>query len=140
MKLTEEDPFILHARSARSGPLRAYGKGRQEGLLRKDERQEATILALQRVYEELAAAYPARTRRHGSGLTLLEAPLAAEQAQQHWWSGLFAGRDTAHDAPENPGVKGLYMYGGVGCGKTMLMDIFISTAPPEFKVGTNVLP
>lgn len=26
------------------------------------------------------------------------------------------------------------MYGGVGCGKTMLMDIFVKAAPPEFRV------
>ncbi|GLI64849.1 hypothetical protein VaNZ11_008232 [Volvox africanus] len=31
-------------------------------------------------------------------------------------------------------VLGLYMYGGVGCGKTMLMDLFVSTAPSHFKV------
>lgn len=31
-------------------------------------------------------------------------------------------------------AKGLYMWGGVGVGKTMLMDIFVSTAPKEFKV------
>lgn len=32
-------------------------------------------------------------------------------------------------------VKGLYMYGGVGCGKTMLMDLFVRAAPREFQVG-----
>lgn len=31
-------------------------------------------------------------------------------------------------------VKGLYMYGGVGCGKTMLMDLLVSAAPREFQV------
>jgi hypothetical protein len=34
-----------------------------------------------------------------------------------------------------PAVQGLYMYGGVGCGKTMLMDLFVKAAPPEFQVG-----
>jgi predicted ATPase len=27
------------------------------------------------------------------------------------------------------------MYGGVGVGKTMLMDLFVETAPTEFQVG-----
>ena len=27
------------------------------------------------------------------------------------------------------------MYGGVGCGKTMLMDLFLLSCPPYFKVG-----
>jgi predicted ATPase len=31
-------------------------------------------------------------------------------------------------------AKGLYMWGGVGVGKTMLMDIFVQSAPKEFKV------
>ena len=31
--------------------------------------------------------------------------------------------------------RGLYMHGGVGTGKTMLMDLLVETAPPEFKVG-----
>lgn len=36
-------------------------------------------------------------------------------------------------APAPP--RGLYMHGGVGTGKTMLMDLLVETAPPEFKVG-----
>lgn len=32
-------------------------------------------------------------------------------------------------------VPGLYMYGGVGCGKTMLMDLLVASAPKEFQVG-----
>jgi predicted ATPase len=31
--------------------------------------------------------------------------------------------------------RGLYMHGGVGCGKTMLMDVLAAAAPPHFKVG-----
>lgn len=30
--------------------------------------------------------------------------------------------------------RGLYMHGGVGVGKTMLMDLLASSAPSEFKV------
>lgn len=32
-------------------------------------------------------------------------------------------------------VRGLYMFGGVGCGKTMLMDLLVASAPREFQVG-----
>lgn len=31
-------------------------------------------------------------------------------------------------------INGLYMFGGVGTGKTMLMDLFVQACPPEFQV------
>ena len=31
-------------------------------------------------------------------------------------------------------IKGLYMYGGVGTGKTMLMDLLVNAAPVYFQV------
>lgn len=31
-------------------------------------------------------------------------------------------------------VQGLYMFGGVGVGKTMLMDLFVFSSAPEFRV------
>jgi predicted ATPase len=38
---------------------------------------------------------------------------------------------------QRPAAKGLYMYGGVGCGKTMLMDLLVASAPREFQVATQ---
>ncbi len=35
--------------------------------------------------------------------------------------------------------KGLYMHGGVGTGKTMLMDLLVGSAPPDFKVGNLMI-
>ena len=32
-------------------------------------------------------------------------------------------------------LQGLYMYGGVGVGKTMLMDLLAHSAPYQFQVG-----
>jgi predicted ATPase len=56
-----------------------------------------------------------------------------------WWSGLsrmMRGQTPGQHgvAQTGAGVKGLYMYGGVGCGKTMLMDLFVDTCPSNFKV------
>lgn len=45
------------------------------------------------------------------------------------WQELLGGQA---EKPKVP--KGLYIYGGVGTGKTMLMDLFAEVAPPEFQV------
>jgi predicted ATPase len=45
---------------------------------------------------------------------------------------------TAGPGGRRPSIKGLYMYGGVGCGKTMLMDLLVAAAPREFQVRVPV--
>ena len=37
-------------------------------------------------------------------------------------------------AAEKPKLQGLYMWGGVGVGKTMLMDLLAHSAPRSFQV------
>ena len=103
----------------------------------QDERQELTITRIQQVYDDLQARLGGdRSLRKGRGLTLLDAaPASIGSGGGGWFGGLFGGgggRDesTAAAAP----VQGLYMYGGVGVGKTMLMDLLAQTAPPNFNV------
>jgi len=119
------------------GPLNAYQEGLAEGILRKDPLQEATIHNLQRLYDEIVKVYPPTTkeRRSGSGITLLEAQVVPEANSQPWWSTLFSSVGPDPDDPEakkGPKIKGLYMFGGVGCGKTMLMDFFAACSPADF--------
>ena len=55
----------------------------------------------------------------------------------HRWSSLLgggSGSGSSQSAAGQEQIQGLYMYGGVGVGKTMLMDLLVSSAPPEFKV------
>jgi len=62
---------------------RAERSGR--GRPRQDPRQEHTVLALQRLYEELCAAFSVgRPRRRGSGLTMSD-HVGAPQKEQHAW-------------------------------------------------------
>ena len=48
--------------------------------------------------------------------------------------GDYLSKKSAPAQPGVPKVKGLYMFGGVGTGKTMLMDLLVNSAPPQFKV------
>lgn len=124
------------------GPLVAYREGREEGLLRADPRQEATIEQLQRLYDELLKVYPPPvSRSKSSRLTLIDAgPTAAsDEEERPWWrfKSLLDGirsSPTNEDTVVDPQIKGLYMYGGVGCGKTMLMDLFAACSPTQFMV------
>lgn len=61
------------------------------------------------------------------------------QQKPSFFGSLFGGSKKAAKStiPENL-PKGLYMYGDVGCGKTMLMDLFFDTLPPNIKDKTRI--
>jgi hypothetical protein len=104
VNLTQGDPFLEAARSVRSGPLRAYRKGREAGLLRKDARQEATVLALHRLHQDLEHAFPPLTRRPTSGLTILDAaPPDEAAAERPWWKKVFSRGDAGEGEEGGPG-------------------------------------
>lgn len=68
---------------------------------------------LQRVWQEVDTAAPRAT---SSGLTLVDA--VDEGPSWKLWNLLAHSLD---DAPDPVAVQGLYLFGGVGSGKTMLM-------------------
>lgn len=125
------DPFLARpdvAATAR-GPLALYAARRAAGRVRRDARQETAILELQRVYDDVTGGAGAAR----SGLTMMDAmPDGGDGGG--WLSSLFGGKDDAA-APAAPAPRGLYMYGGVGTGKTMLMDLFVEAVSPVVKVG-----
>lgn len=86
-----------------SGPLADYRAGLKAGTFRADPVQELAVEKLQSLHRVLKAYEP-------------KAGLAV------WASRL--GLGSAAPAPQ-----GLYLYGGVGRGKSMLMDLFFRTAP-----------
>ena len=45
-----------------------------------------------------------------------------------------------HQAEAPPPPQGLYMYGGVGCGKTMLMDLLVEAVPGQSSRHAGPLP
>jgi len=79
----------------------------EHGEVRRDPAQEAVAAALDRLIADLASKR-----------------LAAKGSSLGW---LFARKRPS------PHVKGLYIHGGVGRGKTMLMDLFFSLVPVQRK-------
>ncbi|DAZ98397.1 TPA: hypothetical protein N0F65_000111, partial [Lagenidium giganteum] len=57
------------------------------------------------------------------------------KAATSWWQRL-AGSDTTStsSSPTHPVPRGIYMHGGVGCGKTFVMDMFFDHVPVEQKL------
>jgi len=95
-------------RHVSDGPLFAYRGLKRAGTLRPDPAQELAAEKLQSLYNAVRRYRPST----GPG---------------GWKERLGLGR--RREAPP----QGLYLYGGVGRGKSMLMDLFFDAAPVEAK-------
>lgn len=92
-----------------NGPLSLYRQRRGSGTLRADPDQELAAEKLQSLHHALARYQP--------------------QSGKSGWRERFG----LSRRPAEPAPQGLYMYGGVGRGKSMLMDLFFETAPADKK-------
>ncbi|MCP8940503.1 cell division protein ZapE [Alsobacter sp. SYSU M60028] len=86
--------------------------------------QTYRALVAQGAIEEDAAQKEVVRRLADLGAALSERGLARKKSALGW---LFGKR------PPAPPVRGLYIWGSVGRGKTMLMDLFVDTVPIESK-------
>ncbi|KAF8165583.1 AFG1-like ATPase-domain-containing protein [Crassisporium funariophilum] len=100
-------------------PLRQYQKLIDTGVLRGDDHQTRIIQKLQDLHDQLLTYKPPVIPELVSTNSLL--------------SRLFYRETPIPTSPPNSAPKGLYLYGDVGTGKTMLMDLFYQTLPPSLK-------
>lgn len=87
-------------------PLKSYEKQIDDGLLHKDSVQHKAVKVLDRVRDNLVDRYEGEEKRF-----FLAKMLPVKRSYVH----------------------GVYMYGGVGRGKSMLMDLFYEALPAEVK-------
>lgn len=98
----------VQQRTPTEGPWSFYSKQVSDGALIKDDHQEIVVQQLQKVYEDVVA---------------FQRPVLKVQS-----SGLF--NFFKKNVPQKIiAPNGLYIYGSVGGGKTMLMDLFYETVP-----------
>ncbi|PRQ53568.1 putative hexokinase [Rosa chinensis] len=103
---------VTNGDASKGGPLVEYERRIAVGeLVDGDACQVSTLTELQRLYDELVQSADAcRLDRYTT---------SRKSGRSRWlWS-----RFIPQSSNASP-VKGLYLYGGVGTGKTMLMDLF----------------
>jgi cell division protein ZapE len=101
-------PNDIPSAAIAGGPAELYRSRCAAGQIRADPEQRRAADRLQKLYEELGRSRP--TARRG------------------WLSRLGLGDAVADEPP-----RGFYLWGPVGRGKSMLMDLFFATAPVERK-------
>jgi cell division protein ZapE len=102
---TTAEPFLVPSmETAAEGPLSLYRARRDAGLIEADPMQQLAVEKLQSLWRALQSYKPS-------------------QGEPGWRQRL--GLAPAAEAPP----AGLYLYGGVGRGKTMVMDLFFESVP-----------
>jgi peroxisome-assembly ATPase len=110
-----------------TGPIAEYDARVHSGRLRDDEHQRMLIQALQDLHDMLKGYNPPKVQHP-----------TIEQLQpkkKSFFGNIFGSGDVG-PLPMRPAAnlpKGLYMYGDVGSGKTMLMDLFYDTLPSNIQ-------
>lgn len=105
------------------GPIQEYDRRVAAGRLRNDEHQRGIIQNLQNMHDDLRQYHAPPVVRPSTDS--LQAPPKSLLGS---WFGSKKATATIGKIPENL-PKGLYLYGDVGSGKTMLMDLFYDTLP-----------
>ncbi|KAH0548631.1 hypothetical protein GP486_007826, partial [Trichoglossum hirsutum] len=115
------------------GPLDEYDAGVDAGQLRDDEHQRDIVQILQHLHDELRE-YRAPRIVHPSIESL------RSRSQSSFFDTLFYRRGNRRPTTSIPKnlPKGSYLFGDVGCGKTMLMDMFYDTLPDNIASKTRI--
>ncbi|RDB44480.1 AFG1 family ATPase [Halomonas sp. DQ26W] len=107
-------------------PLTRYRADIEREGFQYDPAQEQAVMHLQRLFDQLVATPRVEPRAVTTGRGL-----------KSKMAGLFGKRDKPDDAPSLPAIRGLYLWGGVGRGKTYLVDTFHESLPFPDKMRTH---
>ncbi|KAL2022874.1 hypothetical protein VTK56DRAFT_4405 [Thermocarpiscus australiensis] len=111
------------------GPIQEYDRRVARGLIRNDEHQRGIVQSLQHLHEEL---------KHYEAPPVVHPTLESLKPTKSLfsWFGSAKKRPIGQIPSNLP--RGLYLYGDVGSGKTMLMDLFYDTLPRTVRSKTRI--
>lgn len=115
---------FIHAATVEANPIQAYDSRVKQGRLQNDPYQRKILLSLSQLHSALSSYEP----------PVVETPdielLKPKTGLTKYFSSIM-GREKAQAKVRNGkiDVRGIYLWGDVGCGKTMLMDLFYLTVP-----------
>lgn len=112
----------VHMRKPRcQTPLDLYNERVKAGILKDDPHQRNILKSMQKLYVQLEDYHPPKVAKPG-------------EANQNGmlkdiWHTIVTLSNSGYSANSATIPNGIYLYGDVGCGKTMLMDLFYQTIP-----------
>ncbi|CAF0981420.1 unnamed protein product [Adineta ricciae] len=115
----------LYTAQAESSPLQIYRNKIQAYELRADPRQEQLMTMLDKLYYDLQVYEPETRQIETTTLSDKKKNILSKL------TNVFKTSTNTSDFVDRP--KSLYIYGGAGCGKSLLMDIFYECVPIKEK-------
>ncbi|KAL1620689.1 ATPase [Diplodia seriata] len=122
---------VSNAKPYEHGPIAEYNSRVESGRLRDDEHQRGIIDNLQALHVTLSKYQPPPVVH--PTIESLQPP------KKSLLGSLFGSKEEGWKPVISENLpKGIYMYGDVGSGKTMMMDLFFDTLPTNIKYKTRI--
>jgi protein AFG1 len=122
---------ILEQLDPALSPAAAYAHLVEAGLLRHDDHQVDALAPLEQLYGSLAGtrlSRPPQAFEAKQKTTSIDDGRGDSSVRDGMFSGWFSGSSSAPEVKAEPEEwsphTGLYLHGGVGCGKTFVLDLF----------------